>query len=293
MVRSGQGVNWPEAELAKRVVLNSKDAMAVGAQAAIISSPSTYHIKQAFDWLRENKPLLIEKPLSHNLIGLSDLKQLVKKSEIPVLIGYVLRYDQCAQQFHQMLKSKEVGDPLYVRIECSSYLPDWRPNLDYRKSVSARKAMGGGVLLELSHEIDYANWFFGPFMNIQASLQNSGTLEIETEDGADLFLRNLKGLPVSIHLDFYGKVPKRECRVKTSEGELVWNILSQKISWTDANGQIKERSFKQDRDKLFLRQLEHFFNCIDKNDFPKVSLQDGLDVMQIIEKAKKSNNLEK
>ena len=120
MVRSGQGLNWPEVELAKRVVRNSKDAIAAGAQAAIISSPSTYHVKQSFDWLWENKPLLIEKPLSHNLKGLSDLKNLVKKSEIPVLVGYVLRYDKCAQHFHQMLKSNVIGEPLYVRIECSS-----------------------------------------------------------------------------------------------------------------------------------------------------------------------------
>lgn len=289
LVRSGQGPVWPEEQLAQRVVKTSAEAIAVGAQAAIVSSPAPFHVLQGQEWLRAGKPLLIEKPLSHNTTGLSELKALMEAQNVPVLVGYVLRYDLAAQHFYHWLQSKPIGDLLHVRIECGSYLPDWRPEQDYRESASARTDLGGGVLSELSHEIDYANWFFGPFAEVQASLQYSKTLEIETEDGADLLLYNSVGLPVSVHLDFYRRVPTRQCRVQTTQGELVWDALAQKVGWTTAVGEVTEQHFSQARDDLFVRQLKHFFNCLENHEPPKVTLNDGMEVMQIIEKAKGSD----
>ena len=272
LVRSGKGQAWPEEQIAQRVVKTSAEAIEIGAQAAIVSSPAPFHVPQAQEWLRAGKPLLIEKPLSHNNTGLSELIAMAEAVDVPVLVGYVLRYDLQAQHFYHWLQSKQIGDPLHVRIECGSYLPDWRPEQDYRESASARKDLGGGVLLELSHEIDYANWFFGPFVEVQASLQYSKTLELETEDGAELLLCNSEGLPVSGHLDFYRRVPIRQCRVQTTQGELVWDTLAQKVGWTTAVGELTEQHFSQARDDLFARQLKHFFDCIE-NHLLWISLQ--------------------
>ena len=291
LVRSGKGPAWPEQQFAQRVVMTSAEAIRAGAQAAIVSSPAPFHVSQSMEWLKAGKPMLIEKPLSDNTRGLSELKALVETHNVPVLVGYVLRYDQAAQYFYHLLQSKEIGDLLHVCIECGSYLPDWRPEQDYRESASARKDLGGGVLLELSHEIDYANWFFGPFAEVQASLQYSKTLEIETEDGADLLLYNSVGLPVSVHLDFYRRVPTRQCRVQTTQGELVWDALAQKVRWTTAVGEVTEQHFSQARDDLFVRQLEHFFDCIENHTPPRISLQDGVEVLKIIEKVKQSHLL--
>ena len=142
LVRSGQGPVWPEEQLAERIVKTSAEAIAVGAQAAIISSPAPFHVPQAQEWLKEGRPLLIEKPLSYDTTGITDLKALAEAQNIPVLVGYVLRYDLAAQHFYHWLKSKEIGELLHVCIECGSYLPDWRPEQDYRKSASASMALG-------------------------------------------------------------------------------------------------------------------------------------------------------
>ena len=250
LVRSGQGQKWPEEHLAERIVKTSAEAIAVGAQAAIVCSPAPFHVPQSQEWLKEGRPLLIEKPLSNGTTELSELATLAKVRNVPVLIGYVLRYDLAAQHFCHVLQSKELGDLLYVRIDCGSYLPDWRPEQDYRESTSARESLGGGVLLELSHELDYANWFFGPFVEVQASVQYSKTLEIETEDGADLLFYNSVGLPVSVHLDFYRRVSTRQCRVQTTQGELIWDALAQTVCWTTADRQVAEQHFLQDRSYL-------------------------------------------
>ena len=106
------------------------------------------------------------------------------------------------------VNSNKLGSFLFSKINCSSYLPDWRPSQDYRRTVSSSSSYGGGVLLELSHEIDYANWFFGPFLKVQAVLKNTGTLEIDVEDIADLVLTNKNGMNVQIHLDFCSRSKK-------------------------------------------------------------------------------------
>ena len=290
LVRSGKGVDWPELALAQRVVKTTQEAMEAGAQAAIICSPANLHIEQAMEWVSADLPLLIEKPLSTNTSGLEQLAQLVRSSGVPTLIGYVLRYDLAAQYFQQQLATDNYGVPLSVRIECGSFLPDWRPEQDYRQSTSASKELGGGVLLELSHELDYANWFFGPFDKLQAALQNSGTLDIYVEDGAELLLQTETGLTVSIHLDFYSKTPTRHCLVRTTTGELVWDALKQAVRWTDASGQCTEKFFPQERNELFRRQLLHFFECVKGISQPVVPIDQGIQVMKMIDAARESND---
>ena len=122
-------------------------------------------------------------------------------------------------------------------------------------------------------------------------MQYSKTLEIQTEDGADLLLYNSVGLPVSVHLDFYRRVPTRQCRVQTTQGELAWDTLAKKVGWTSAVGELTEQHFLQARDDLFVRQLEHFFDCIENHNLPRISLQDGVEVLKIIEKVKQSYQL--
>lgn len=163
LVRSGQGRCWPEDALATASVTSVDEALGMDVDAAIIASPAPFHVSQATEFLRADIPTLIEKPLSHNMDAVQALKGLAEQSRAPVLVGYVLRYSMAGRCFHEMVKGGRVGKLIAADIECGSYLPDWRPEQDYRTSASARAELGGGVLLELSHELDYANWFLAHF----------------------------------------------------------------------------------------------------------------------------------
>ena len=99
-----------------------------------------------------------------------------------------------------------MGEIISLEAHVGSYLPDWRPQKDYKESVSARAELGGGVLLELSHELDYIRWFFGGIDSVIAVLKNSNILGLDVEDGADLILKSSKGLHISLHLDFNSRI---------------------------------------------------------------------------------------
>jgi predicted dehydrogenase len=290
LVRSGIGQFWPEESLAQRKVDSISEAIKAGVQAAIISSPSSFHIHQALEFVHSGVHLLIEKPLSHDLQNVSELLSLASEQSIIVLVGYVLRYDPAARFFKEQLQRRIIGTILHASIECGSYLPDWRPEQDYRQSVSAQKELGGGVLLELSHEIDYAYWFFGEIQEVQAYLHFSNTLDISVEDMAQLLLFSQDSVPIQMHLDFYRRHPKRCCVVHGTEGELVWDAIAGEVLYRPATGKSETTSFSSERDHMYREQLHHLMVCLENEESPIVSLNDGMKVLNIIEAARHSHS---
>jgi predicted dehydrogenase len=145
------------------------------------------------------------------------------------------------------------------------------------------------VLLELSHELDYATWFFGPFKHISAVIKNSGTLGINVDDIAALSLRSQAELPVSVHLDFCRRDAARRCTLYGSEGALAWDGINNKVTWKPAVGEIEQWSVDLEKDAMFRSQLLNFLACIEQGEAPKVTLDDGIAALILVEAAKQSH----
>ena len=224
------------------------------ADCALICNPTALHLATAKK--APGLPLFIEKPLSHNLV---DTEKLTGK----ILVGYCLRFDQSLKQFKQKLAGKKIKS---VKIVCQSWLPAWHPEKDYRQSYSAKKALGGGVLLDLSHEIDYALWFFGPVKNIKAKLQMAPELEIETEAIADLKLEFVSGVNAEIHLSYAGKKYERYCEVKTDSQTWRWNF--------------------KPNNEMYVAEMKHFISVASGKETPQITVSDGRRVLEVIAAAK-------
>ena len=291
-VRSGMGKRVEEEKLLNAVVHSLDEAIDSGIEAAIIATPAVYHIQQAIELMKRGIHLLIEKPLSHSLENINELFKMQKKSKSVCLVGYCLHYSLGALKFNDMLKNKNnIGQILHVQVDCGSYLPDWRQGQDYRKSVSAKAELGGGVLLELSHELDYIRWFFGEMKSVSANIQNSGTLDIDVEDSVDMIFESEQGYSVSVHLDFNTRNTRRKCTARCSNGNLTWDAVENKVIWQPAGGTKENETYQNDGDYIYREQLKHYFNCIENEKLPSVSIHDGVAVLNMIESAKKSHRL--
>ena len=292
-VRSGKGKKVQEEKIADKIVYTIEDAINTGIQAAIIATPATFHADQALRLMNLGIHVLIEKPLSHSLENVNELLRAAGESDAVGLVGYCLRYDPAALKFKEILATEKIGQILSVQVNCSSYLPDWRLDMDYRQSVSAKKELGGGVLLELSHELDYIRWFFGDMKSVYANIQNSGTLDIDVEDSVDMIFESEQGYFVSVHLDFNSRGTRRECIARCANGDLIWDAIANKVIWHPVGGAKENETYQNDRDYIYREQLKHFFNCIEKDEQPSVSIHDGVAVLQMIELAKKSHKIGK
>ena len=293
VVRSGKGSRSLDEKLANDVVYSIEDSIKMGVEAAIISSPATEHLEQAIKLTKAGVHILIEKPLSISLNGIQELIQIINKNKVIALVGYVLRYDPAANAFKNYIDSNTLGNILSVNINCSSFLPDWRPDKDYKQSVSASKDLGGGVLLELSHELDYMSWFFGEIESTYALLYNSNLLGIDVEESADLIIKSYSGYPISIHLDFNSQFSSRKCKVNGSKGSLIWDALEKTVLYRQVGHKQKIDRFEFERDDLFIKQINHFLDCINNNSTPLVSINDAINTLELIEASRKSNELSK
>ena len=291
-VRSGKGKKEEE-KLLNAVVHSLEEAIDYGIEAAIIATPAVYHIQQAIDLMEKGVHVLIEKPLSHSIDNMPELLKVNKKTKTIALVGYCLRYNSGALQFNNILKNKKIGQILHVQVDCGSYLPDWRKGMDYRESVSAKAELGGGVLLELSHELDYIRWFFGEMKSVYAIIQNSGTLDIDVEDSVDMIFASEQGYSVSVHLDFNTQTTRRKCIARCSNGDLTWDAIANKVIWQPADGLEEVEIYENDRDYIYREQLKHFFDCIENKKLPSVSINDGVAVLNMIESAKQSHKMGK
>src|SRR5690606_29586470 len=152
-----------------------------------------------------------------------------------------------------------IGRVMNVLIDVGQYLPDWRPQDDYRKGVSARRALGGGVLLELSHEFDYLRWIFGTFDTGFCHATTSGSLELDVEDRADVILTRSDGVVANVHMDFLQRHPRRTCKVIGEGGNLVWNPMTNSVTLETKAGEQKLFADPEwDRNLMYMDLLRHF-----------------------------------
>jgi predicted dehydrogenase len=157
-----------------------------------------------------------------------------------------------------MISKKKYGETKLVDIKVGQYLPDWRLNKDYTKSVSAQKKLGGGVLLELSHEIDYSTWIFGIPKKIFGLKKKISNLKIDVEDVATLIFEYPKKI-IQISLDFLQQVPKMEIKIVCDRGTIYADLINQKLilfNKKNPNGKkIRFQKFKNSNE-IYLYQMD-------------------------------------
>lgn len=253
----------------------------------IVASPATYHAEHSIPFLRAGVPVLIEKPLAASKADAVAITEVARETKTPVAVGYCLRYLSSSQKIREMLNSDVIGDVYNVFVETGQYLPDWRAEKNYKDTVSASKKLGGGALLELSHEFDYVQWLFGALAPHSAILRSSSELGLEVEDSADILAVNDKGIVVSIHLDFLQREPQRMCRIIGSKGRIDWNLLNNQIKMTDQCGEVlifDENNLE--RNEMYLNMLKDFKEKVSGLNNQCISVLEAKQTVLLIEQIK-------
>jgi predicted dehydrogenase len=257
--------------------------------AAVICVPTAQHI-DAFRQLVQAKIQLIylEKPVSHDYAGIDDIVELLEKNGNKVVVGFDMHYDLGLLKVKQLLDSGTIGNLLSANAQVGQYLPDWRPHEDYSKGMSAKKQTGGGVMLDLVHEFDYLYWLIGEARTIASFNKNSGALQIETEDIAEVMLRFKNGVLGTIHLDYLQQKLVRNCLFTGSDGSITWNLAESKVSWINKNKEEQVFTYKDyERNDRFIGIMKAFLN--NENDTRLTSFQHGLASLRMVLAAKYSS----
>ncbi len=260
-----------------------KRAAEMGARLCIIATETAKHLEDGMSALRHGLDLLVEKPIGIDAREARIIHSAAVEANRSVYTGCTLRFAKSLRTFRSMLD--QIGPIHSVRIECRSYLPDWRPDRPYADSYSA--GIQGGVLRDLIHEIDYAGWLFGWPTAVYASVRNMGRLGIAAEETADLLWEISNGPTVSISLDYLTRTPRRAMTASGRTGVLSWNGISLDVTLTLVDGTSKVWTEPQERDEMVQDQDMAFINARRGTPDPRLATAiDGIRALAICDAAR-------
>lgn len=263
-------------------IINALDN--IEADFALIANETYKHIDTALFLAANGMDLFIEKPLSHNQDKIAELKEIARKKKIKIFVGYNLRYLGAMKYVKDRLSEKIIGDLYFAKIEVGQFLPSWRPDRDYRDSYSASEAKGGGVALDLSHEIDYMRYLFGDPCNWKVLKARASKLEIDSDDVFEGIYRYENNFICNVHMDYLQKDKKREIRIVGSEGLLHCDLIGKsiRIKKGDKETVINDRDMF-DIDRTYMDELKHFIGVVEKDIIPDITLDDGIKALELLE----------
>jgi predicted dehydrogenase len=211
--------------------------------------------------------------------GLSRLAEIAEENHVQILVGFQFRYHPALRKIKELLAEQVVGRPLSFRADWGEYLPDWHPWEDYRQSYAARKDLGGGVILTLTHPLDYARFLLGEVEALSAFAGKLSDLELDVEDTAEIGLRFASGVIGSVHLNYTQQPPRHQLEIVCTGGTIRWDNAGKSVDLYHAEkGLWESHPLPEDfeRDTLFRDQMKHFLKVVHGEEKPVCTLQDGI-----------------
>jgi predicted dehydrogenase len=262
-------------------------ALSYEPESVIISNPTALHLDVAIPAAQCGCHLLIEKPVSHTLARVEELERAVEKYHNRVLVGYQFRFHPGLKQVKKLLDEGVIGNPVSAHAHWGEYLPDWHPWENYQQGYAARPELGGGVVLTLSHPLDYLHWLFGEVESVSAFTGRVG-LNLTVEDTAEIALRFASGALGSVHLDYLQRPASHWLEIIGTLGSLRWDNADGVVRLTRVGAQDKAISQQEfyppegfERNWMFLDELRHFCEVVAGNAEPVCTLQDGIQSLQL------------
>lgn len=271
------------------------DLVAFAPDAVIVAGPATTRSDVLQKIGKLGVPVFIEKPLAHTLGDAEVVLELLGSTVEHSQVGYNLRFSESLIAFRDLVRGGQFGRVLRFNAETAQYLPDWRPQRDYRESVSARADLGGGALLELSHELDYLSWIFGAWDWVSAWIGRTSSLEIDVEDTA-LVTIGIEGDDAETHvvgqlaLDFARRDKTRTVTAVCESGTLRWDgIAGTVVVYEPSESRWETVVADSGSQSTYSAQWESFLAVVDEGRAPRVALPDAIAVLRALEAIRHSH----
>ncbi|HVF25143.1 MAG TPA: Gfo/Idh/MocA family oxidoreductase [Anaerolineales bacterium] len=270
--------------------------------AVIVANPTSMHLDIAIPAAKAGCHILLEKPVSNSLERLDTLQQAAKKSGSKILVGFQFRYHPTLNRARELIQEGALGKILTVHAHWGEYLPQWHPWEDYRQGYAARADLGGGVIVTLTHPLDYLRFIIGDVESLWSFNGHISPLDVDVEDVAEIGLKFKNGAIGGLHLNYVQRPPVHKLEIVGTSGILRWDNADGLLhfhrtaapfgSYTDVAPAPVIESFSPpeafDRNQLFVAQTRHFIEIVQAVKEPLCSLADGIMALRLALAAKES-----
>jgi predicted dehydrogenase len=269
-----------------------EDGLEAAPEAALICAPPAHHVPLARRALGAGAHLFVEKPIAHESRDVPELIVEAERRGRVLCVGYNLRFLPSLRRVRALLDAGSAGRVLAARAEFGSYLPDWRPGRDYRDNYAVHAALGGGILLDAIHELDYLGWLFGDASEVLCAAEHVSELAGDTEDWAELTLRFDSGVRAQVHLDYLQRVYRRGLQVIGDAATIAWDYAAHTVTVHRPGAPADAEDFRSadgEPDRMYRDELAHFARCAEGRDRPLVDGREALRSLRLVEAARASS----
>ncbi len=242
---------------------------------ALIATPTSTHRQTIESLLALHCPLFIEKPLHDNL-AVRDLVDIIQQHHLLPYVACNLRFLDCLGFVKNALEQQPDKRLNEVNVYCGSYLPDWRKNTDFRQSYSARPELGGGVHLDLIHELDYLYWLFGHPESVISTRRNQSSLQVPAVDYAH-YLLDYKTFCAAVTLNYYRRDPKRNLELVFDTETWTIDLLKNAVYVNE----VCVFSSPQTMADTYLAQMAYFHTCLRTGQSSQNTVTDAYTVLKL------------
>ena len=269
------------------------DGLKAKPDVVFITNPSSKHLDVALKVARHGCNLFIEKPLSHTLDGVDLLAKTVNLKHLIVAVGYQTRFHPCYKFIVQILSEKKYGNVVSASFEWGTYLPNHHPYEDYRKGYAAKKNMGGGVVLGLSHEIDTICSIWGQPEELFAVGGKLSSLEMDAEDTVSVLMGFKRGpiiFPVTLFLSYAQAKEVRKFKIQLEDALILSDLTNNRVRLFGNKGEIITQKDFPDlkRNDLFRKEMREFISAVKNRRQSLISLNDGIETLKLAMKIKEA-----
>ena len=274
-----------------KVYASLDEALAHGPyQSGFICPPTAYHLEPAIALARRGLHIFMEKPVSHSLDGIPALLDLVEEKKLVGMTGFCLRFFKPLRKAKELIDAGRVGRIVTARSLTGVYLPDWHPWEDYRSFYMAKKAQGGGVLLDECHAFDWMQWLCGPITGVFSVVGTFSDLEVDTDDVCEVIARFGARAVGSIHLDMVDRSIRTQVEIIGTTGTILVDMRGHEVRAFDhVSRQWETSSHEPSYDRMYVDEIDHFFACVERGEKPIVDLREGYRVQRIIDACARSS----
>ncbi len=283
-----------ETDLAEALKKHQPDAV-------IVANPTSLHLDVAIPAAQAGCHILLEKPVSHSLERLDVLQKAAEKSGTKILVGFQFRYHPTLNKARELIQQGALGKILTVHAHWGEYLPNWHPWEDYRQSYAARADLGGGVIVTLTHPLDYLRFLLGDVESLWSFNGHLSPLEIDVEDVAEIGLKFSNGAVGGVHINYFQRPPVHRLEIVGTSGTLSWNNSDGVLHFSRLPAEFGTFSADPpmpivetfalpegfDRNHLFIAQTKHFIEVVGGAG-PVCDLNDGVQALRLALSAKES-----
>jgi len=251
----------------------------------LICTPPSSHIDIALRAVNSGSNVFIEKPLSINMDRVNELQELKNKNNIHVFVGYNFRFNKGINLIKKIVEQEKFGKILHMSSYFGQYLPDWKPEQDFKDNYTAWKKLGGGIVLDSSHEIDYLTWMFGKPKSIQSDYIQTDLFPSDTEAICDVILKFEKNILGTIHMDYVRRVYRRTLELLCENAVIEWSLSKNEIRIFDvALDSWNINSTGETINDMYVEEMKHVLECVKLNKNSEIiSLENGISSLQLSE----------